>query len=102
MHAVKNDTQVYYSSCNQTNSIVRKGTKKAQIKSMETKHGRIPENVRRLHIIADNCGYPQVRKSKILIFTNIRKYSETYVKNLKIRKKVNKCLVKCLFTYRSQ
>ena len=41
------------------------------------KHGRTPENVRRLHIIADKCGYPQVRKSKILIFTNICKCSET-------------------------
>ena len=33
-----------------------------------TKHGRIPENVRRLHIIADKCGYLQVCKSKILIY----------------------------------
>ena len=57
-----------------------------KICSLLTKHGRIPENVHRLHIIADNCGYPQVRKSKILIFTNIRKCSETYVKNLKICK----------------
>ena len=24
------------------------------------RHGRTPENVRRLHIIADKCGYPQV------------------------------------------
>ena len=34
------------------------------------KHGRIPENVRRLLIIADKCGYPQVCKSKILIYLN--------------------------------
>ena len=46
-------------------------------KCTQSKHGRIPENVHRLHINADNCGYPQVRKSKIQIFTNIRKCSET-------------------------
>ena len=41
------------------------------------KHGRTPENVRRLHITADKFGDPQVRKSKILIYTNIRKCSDT-------------------------
>ena len=30
-----------------------------------TKHGRIPENVRRRHIIADKSRYPQVRKIQI-------------------------------------
>ena len=31
------------------------------------KHGQTPENVCRLHIIADKFGYLQVRKLKILI-----------------------------------
>ena len=55
---------------NHLNNILFSHLNPGLISNSDPKHGRTPENVRRLHINADKFGYPQVRKSKNLLFTN--------------------------------